>query len=103
MTKEELKNRWVSILRIKASEYEHKARKAGETVSGPSLDDICNEIEAFFVGLGVEPKKVKLAKEQDNSQTTSFECFEEFCIRTGHRPYGAQGLCGTKNRSLSSF
>jgi hypothetical protein len=51
MTKEELANRWDSLLRGKASEYEHKARKNGEFVAEPSLDDICNEIEAFFTGL----------------------------------------------------
>lgn len=50
MTKEELKRRWVGILRGKA-EYEHNARKNGEIVTSPSIDDICNEIEAFFTGL----------------------------------------------------
>ncbi len=50
MEKEELKNRWISILRHKA-EYEHEARKNGETVTRPDIDDICNEIEAFFTGL----------------------------------------------------
>ena len=47
---EELKNRWVSLLRDKA-EYEHKVRKTGVVVASPSIDDICNEIEAFFTGL----------------------------------------------------
>jgi len=42
--REELKNRWVSILRIKA-DYEHKERNNGKTVPGPSIDAICNEIE----------------------------------------------------------
>lgn len=50
MTKEELKTRWVGILRGKA-EYEHEDRKNGEIVTSPSIDDICNEIEAFFTGL----------------------------------------------------
>ena len=50
MTLEELKNRWISILRTKA-EYEHNSRKNGETVASPSIDDICNEIEAFFAGV----------------------------------------------------
>lgn len=50
MSQEELKDRWVKILRMKA-EYEHEARKRGEVVCGPSLDDICNEIESFFCGL----------------------------------------------------
>jgi hypothetical protein len=49
--KQLLRSRWVRILRGKASEYEHKARKNGEVVSSPSLDSICNEIEAFFIGL----------------------------------------------------
>lgn len=47
----ELKKRWQSILRLKAQEYEHTARKRGEVVSEPSLDVICNEMEAFFIGL----------------------------------------------------
>jgi len=51
MEKEELKKRWVNLLRSKASEYEHTVRKNDEIVASPSLDDICNEIEAFFVGL----------------------------------------------------
>ena len=48
--KEEIKTRWVNILRKKAH-YEHNARANGEIVTGPSIDDICNEIEAFFAGL----------------------------------------------------
>lgn len=47
---DELKDRWVRLLRCKA-EYEHRARKNGEVVASPSIDDICNEIEAFFIGL----------------------------------------------------
>lgn len=47
----DLKNRWIGILRMKASDYEHTARKNGEVVPSPSLDDICNEMEAFFTGL----------------------------------------------------
>ena len=47
---EELKNRWIKILRRKAS-YEHEERIKGEVVVSPSIDDICNEIEAFFAGL----------------------------------------------------
>jgi len=46
---EELKDRWINLLRMKAS-YEHEARKSGEVVCEPSIDDICNEIEAFFTG-----------------------------------------------------
>ncbi len=49
--KKELKLRWINILRFKASEYEHQARKIGKEVCSPSIDDICNEIEAFFTGL----------------------------------------------------
>ena len=49
--KRELFDRWNSILRMKASEYEHQARKNGEVVSSPSIDSICNEMSAFFVGL----------------------------------------------------
>lgn len=47
----ELKERWIQILRQKASQYEHLARKNGETVTSPSLDDLANEMEAFFTGL----------------------------------------------------
>jgi len=43
--------RWVTILRAKASEYEHKARAEGKDVTSPSLDAIASEITAFFVGL----------------------------------------------------
>ena len=50
MTKEELKDRWVKLLRYKAA-YEHEERKKGKVVSSPSIDDICNEMEAFFTGL----------------------------------------------------
>ena len=50
MTIQELKERWVNLLRIKAS-YEHTMRKNGEVVASPSIDDICNEMEAFFTGL----------------------------------------------------
>lgn len=50
---EELRHRWEGMLRSKASEYEHKARMNGETVCNPSLDDLANEINAFFVGLRV--------------------------------------------------
>mgnify|MGYP001178264237 CR=1 FL=1 len=48
--KEEILSRWIEILRGKASEYEHKARKNGEIVSSPDIDDICNEMEAFMEG-----------------------------------------------------
>ena len=48
---QELEKRWIGLLRMKASEYEHSARKRGESVSEPSIDTICNEIQAFFVGL----------------------------------------------------
>ena len=36
-------NRWNTILRVKAMEYEHEARKKGDTVTSPDIDDICNE------------------------------------------------------------
>jgi hypothetical protein len=50
MSPQELKDRWIKILRMKA-EYEHSERLEGKIVSSPSIDDICNEIEAFFTGL----------------------------------------------------
>lgn len=49
--KEKLHVRWNDLLRMKAAEYEHPARKAGVVVSSPSIDDICNELNAFFIGL----------------------------------------------------
>lgn len=51
---EELKMRWIGILRIKASR-EHEDRKAGMVVPSPSIDDICNELEAFFTALSLLP------------------------------------------------
>jgi len=48
---EELFKRWNGLLRMKASEYEHTARRNGEIVSSPSLDDVCNEMDAFLTGL----------------------------------------------------
>jgi hypothetical protein len=51
MSREELKKRWVGLLRDKASQYEHSARGRGEEVTSPSIDSICSEIEAFFAGL----------------------------------------------------
>jgi hypothetical protein len=52
MNKNELFCRWITILRQKASEYEHEARKRGETVCSPSLDEIAWEIEAYEAGTG---------------------------------------------------
>jgi hypothetical protein len=46
----ELVDRWISILRQKAT-YEHNARKNGEVVASPSIDDICNEMIAYFTGI----------------------------------------------------
>lgn len=46
----QLASRWLNILRQKAS-YEHEARKRGETVFSPSIDDICNEMTAYFTGI----------------------------------------------------
>lgn len=51
MQLEELQERWIHLLRMKAEEYEHSARGLGEDVSEPSIDTVCNEIEAFFIGL----------------------------------------------------
>ena len=48
---EQLEKRWIGLLRMKAAEYEHTARKSGKVVTEPSLDGICNEMEAFFAGL----------------------------------------------------
>ncbi len=46
----ELADRWISLLRMKA-EYEHDDRANGKLVVSPSIDDICNEMIAFFTGL----------------------------------------------------
>ena len=48
-------DRWIGLLRFKAKEYEHVARKDGRTVLAPSLDDICNEMNAYQVGRGLFP------------------------------------------------
>lgn len=53
---ENIKNRWVKTLRQKASQYEHPARKKGETVTALDLDSLANEIEAFFIALEVKIK-----------------------------------------------
>jgi hypothetical protein len=42
--------RWMPMLRYKAEEYEHVARKNGDIVASPSIDDICNEMMAFIDG-----------------------------------------------------
>ena len=44
-------NRWIKLLRFKAEEYEHPARREGKEVSKPDLDSICNEMEAFKNGV----------------------------------------------------
>jgi len=51
--KKKLCDRWTSIIRSKAIEYEAEERKNGngENVSSPDLLDIANEIDAFFTGL----------------------------------------------------
>mgnify|MGYP007061425487 CR=1 FL=1 len=46
----ELADRWIALLRMKAK-YEHNARKNGEVVASPSIDDICNEMIAYFTGV----------------------------------------------------
>jgi len=51
---QDLRNRWLRILRAKASEYEHTTRGKNKQVSYPDLDTICGEIEAFFAGLRVD-------------------------------------------------
>ena len=48
---ESILNRWITALRQKASEYEHPASLSGEPVVYPSLDDICNEMEAYKAGV----------------------------------------------------
>lgn len=50
--REDLKNRWIRILKSKAKEYEHNKGDGERDVLMPDLDDICNEIEAFFAGMG---------------------------------------------------
>jgi hypothetical protein len=46
----ELANRWIELLRSKAG-YEHEERKKGKVVASPSIDDICNEMIAYFTGI----------------------------------------------------
>jgi len=47
---EEIADRWIALLRQKAT-YEHEMRKRGETVAEPSIDDICNEMTAYFTAI----------------------------------------------------
>lgn len=47
----EVFDRWIGTLRHKASVYEHEDRARGKEVTSPSLDDICNEMNAFLAGL----------------------------------------------------
>jgi len=56
-TLEQSFNRWMKLLRFKASDYEHLAREKGETVTEPDIDSICNEMEAFLNGF-LSDKKV---------------------------------------------
>ena len=49
-SKQELADRWICLLRMKAY-YEHDMRKAGKEVASPSIDDICNEMIAYFTGI----------------------------------------------------
>ena len=51
----ELADRWISLLRRKA-EYEHDAIKNGEVVASPSIDDICNEMIAYFTGVLIKDR-----------------------------------------------
>lgn len=46
--------RWQALIRGKAAQYEHEARKNGEAVTSPSLDSIANEMDAFLAGLSVK-------------------------------------------------
>ena len=57
MTRQEVAERWINILRGKAEQYEHPARGKGETVFSPCIDDICNEIDVFFAGLPPKSKR----------------------------------------------
>lgn len=74
---EVLINRWTGILRHKASEYEHKARKEGKLVSEPDIDTICNEIKAFYCGLmtGQTSKGLAICCEeaQQDTRKTPFD------------------------------
>ena len=49
-------DRWVSILRHKASQYEHQARHEGkgDDITYPDIDCICNEMLAFRDGFTKE-------------------------------------------------
>jgi len=49
--------RWIALLRHKAATYEHTARKLGKTVIGPSIDELCNEMEAFNDAISLKAHK----------------------------------------------
>ena len=55
MSDGEIFERWISVMRFKATEYEHKARANGEQVTAPSLDELCWEMRAYMTGRGIEP------------------------------------------------
>lgn len=50
-TLDEVFERWETILRAKAHQYEHPARGEGKVVTAPDIDDICNEMRALRAGL----------------------------------------------------
>jgi hypothetical protein len=49
-TTQELADRWIGILREKTA-YKHHARANSESTTSPSIDDICNEMIAYFTGI----------------------------------------------------
>ena len=51
-------NRWINIIRVKASEYEHTARKKGETITQPDLDSVCNEMKALKDGFLAKAQQI---------------------------------------------
>ena len=84
--------RWENIIRAKATEYEHTARKAGKQVTEPSLDSVANEMEAFKAGLTFiinngliqrtnQPNKeremkIEITEEEQERIDYAWKCFE---------------------------
>ena len=48
LSAEKLAERWISIIRGNARMYEKKMRAGVQEIPRPDLDDICNEITAYF-------------------------------------------------------
>lgn len=81
-------DRWLGTLRFKARKYEHPARKRGEVVESLTLDDVCNEIDAYLTGRLGHSQESGDVEGGDGTDSDSCECSDEdkldFQPRGGH-------------------